>query len=48
MMDIAERVACVLPSPPRAIFDLAAQYADVIDLTPLAGMAKLKTLSLTR
>ncbi len=33
MMNIAERVACVLPSPPRAIFDLAAQYADVIDLT---------------
>ncbi len=32
-MNIAERVACVLPSPPRAIYDRASQYTDVVDLT---------------
>ncbi len=32
-MNIAERVKCVLPSPPRAIFDRASQYTDVVDLT---------------
>ncbi len=32
-MNISERVLCVEPSPPRAIFDLAAKYTDVVDLT---------------
>lgn len=32
-MNISERVLCVEPSPPRAIFDLAAQFTDVVDLT---------------
>ena len=33
IMRIAERVACVLPSPPRAVFDLASTLDDVVDLT---------------
>ncbi|MBR0459504.1 MAG: pyridoxal phosphate-dependent aminotransferase [Victivallales bacterium] len=33
MMHIAERVDCVLPSPPRAIFDKACKLTDVVDLT---------------
>lgn len=32
-MKIAQRVACVSPSPPRMIYDRAAQYTDVVDLT---------------
>ncbi|UKI29585.1 MAG: hypothetical protein L6W00_16050 [Lentisphaeria bacterium] len=32
-MNIAQRVACVLPSPPRMIYDRAAHYSNVIDLT---------------
>ncbi len=32
-MNIAERVKCVSPSPPRAIYDRASQYTDVVDLT---------------
>ncbi len=32
-MNISERVKCVLPSPPRAIYDRASQYTDVVDLT---------------
>ncbi len=32
-MQIAHRVECVLPSPPRAVFDRASRYPDVIDLT---------------
>lgn len=32
-MDIAKRVDCVLPSPPRAIFDRASKLDNVIDLT---------------
>ena len=32
-MNISQRVLCVEPSPPRAIFDLAAKYTDVVDLT---------------
>ena len=32
-MNIAQRVACVLPSPPRMIYDRAAHYSHVIDLT---------------
>ena len=32
-MNISERVLCVEPSPPRAIFDLAAKFTDVVDLT---------------
>ena len=33
IMKTAERVACVLPSPPRAVFDLASTLDDVVDLT---------------
>lgn len=33
MIHIAKRVDCVLPSPPRAIFDKASQLTDVVDLT---------------
>ena len=29
----AARVACVEPSPPRAVFDLASTLDDVVDLT---------------
>ena len=32
-MNISQRVLCVEPSPPRAIFDLAAKYTDIVDLT---------------
>ena len=32
-MNISERVLCVEPSPPRAIFDLASKLTDVVDLT---------------
>ena len=32
-MNISDRVLCVEPSPPRAIFDLAAKFDDVVDLT---------------
>ena len=32
-MSIAERLTCVQPSPPRAVFDLAATLDDVVDLT---------------
>ncbi len=33
MIEIAERVRCVEPSPPREIFDRASRLSDVIDLT---------------
>lgn len=33
VMKIAQRVQCVEPSPPRAVFDLAATLDDVVDLT---------------
>lgn len=33
IMKIAERVSCVQPSPPRAVFDLASTLDDVVDLT---------------
>ena len=33
IMSIAERLTCVQPSPPRAVFDLAATLDDVVDLT---------------
>ena len=32
-MQIAKRLQCVQPSPPRAVFDLASTLDDVIDLT---------------
>ena len=32
-MNISQRVLCVEPSPPRAIFDLASKLTDVVDLT---------------
>lgn len=33
MIHISQRIECVLPSPPRAIFDRASKLTDVVDLT---------------